>query len=791
MQINRARRLINFQVDRSGLVRTNVSLRNQLPSNLPAPIDGVTWYYNAAVTNLFSTSAPFYTDLLIWVTNGFMHRGQPQPNPLLGPVLNDIFVPNGITGYTGFGPFFMGKRVRFFSLSDEVIAVQEGGLLPVRFYFSSTFGIGFWRAGIEPPTVYNGGTGNGNLQLRTSGTGLTGTWGYKLTFADERFRESSPTPVDNITLTNQGTRATINNIGIYTPPTSYGGSNLVYAYLYRNTIAAPDVFYQIARHTIGLTTPEDFVANDFYANANAFDNAPDSAIISGIIAPGPGENDPPLPASIGVIHQSRVFLNDINDANTLQISNLGSTTQFNPIANIDRPDLGARFQIGTDQGNTITALVEFGSILAIFKRRGSYFLYGDNITDFVVRPVHERGCVAPDSAVRCDNVVCFLSDDGVYAAAYEGGDVVTKISKEIEADLLLLSQSVFQAAVGWHVDNRYHLAVGDVIYVYDFDALGWTCYQFGSGSISLHNGIPDTSVTAGVGFSPMGNSSLYGSIVPCGDGSAGGMIDCNVTVTPVVLSFEGTGGSANVSVAPANSAVTPYSSQVSWLSINGPVTGPGVAVIICEANTDCSMRTGTVMICSTVVTVMQARSGNCLCMMVSLTPSTFNIDHTAQQVTTAYVEVDATAITVTSLASWLHPEVPVPGVPFTGTIAIDVDANTTCADRSGMVQVCDKFVTVNQAADPGCNCNVIIPVNLLETFPGDSNVSYSFVVQNLTAAPYSCISDVSWITVLSCPGTGFAGSTNCIISYTNVPTDGVGHVTLCNAVFTILGNQHS
>lgn len=795
MPLNRARRLINFLISRSGQVRANVRLVNQLPAGLPFPIDGVTWYYNAAFSNTPFVTELFFSDLLIWSTQGFLFRGTPAPDPLVaGQVTFPAVVPNGITGYA-LRPFFEGKRVRFFALGDEVIAVQEGGLLPVRFYFSPTLGSGFFRAGIEPPTVFDSGTGQGNLQLRTSGTGLTGTWGYKMTFADERFRESSPNPVVNITLTNQGTRATINNIGFFAPPASFGGSNLIYAYLYRNTIAAPDVFYRIAFRTLSTLSdhsttplsPQDFGAGDFFFNANAFDNAADADITGGVLAPSPGENDPPLPASIGVIHQNRVFLNDINDANTLQVSNLGSTTQFAALT-VQVTD-GGRFTIGTDQGNTITALVEFGSVLAIFKRRGSYFLYGDNITDFVVRPVHERGCVAPDSCARCDNVICFLSDDGVYAASYEAGDVVTKISKEIEADLLTLPQSTFEAAIGYHIDNRYHLAIGDTTYVYDFDAQGWTCYCFGSGLLSLQNGIPDAFVQAKVGYGALGNSALYGAIVPCGGGDDAPPA-CDVAVVPPTLDFPGGGGSLALLVTPANSSATPYQSFAPWLAINGPQFGQGSATVTAQANPLCMQRIGFVQVCYQQVQVTQERSPDCNCMMVSLTPSTFSVDFTAQSVITGYIETDASTITVFSLAPWLHPHAPVPGVPFTGTITIDIDANGTCQDRTGQVQVCNLFVTVNQAADPGCGCNVLISPNLLEVHPNQSG-SGGFTVTNLTAGAYSCVVDVPWITVNECPGNLGAGTFVCEYTYSFAPQDTPGHITLCNAVFTIIANQHS
>lgn len=686
MALTRARRLVNFQISRSGKVSSNVRLVDQLPQGAQGPIDGIGWYYQAALRNNPFSTDQFFHDLLLYASQGFLFAVLPSTDPLNVTASTPGFVGGGITGYvTEFGVFFVGKRVRFFSLSDEILMVQDGGLLMLRAYFSPTLGQGFFRAGIEPPTV-------SNLTLTTTGTGLTGTYGYKLTYADEHFRESSPTPVVNITLVNQGTHVVSNNIGTFTPPTSYGGSNIRYAYLYRNTLGAPDTFYPIARHTIPSINPATvtFGAGDFYANANAFDNAADALIIGSVLAPNIGQNDPPLPASIGVIHKNRVFLNDINDANTLQVSNQGSPVQFS-VFSVLATD-GGRFQIGTDQGNAITALVEFGSILAIFKRRGSYFLYGDNLSNFVVRPVHQRGCISPDSAYRCDNVVCFLSDDGVYAAAYEGGDVVTKISKEIEADLLQQSIEDRETSVGWFVDNRYHLAVGPIIYVYDFDASGWTCYVFGSGDIRLGSGIPDTTVQARVGFSPMGNSALYGSVVP-GEADCGP--SCSIRLSPTAIEVPKEGGTYQVDIVAVNDTRYGFLVSAAWIHVMGTVAGCGSWTVVVDANTACIERFGQILACGETVQIEQAPATTGCC-DVSVTPTSVTF------LPFPLLPTNPVALTVTlnnatipsgfADAGWLHVSDYIPFDATHGTFYVTWDTPPLCEAISGNVMICDEVV---------------------------------------------------------------------------------------------------
>lgn len=478
MPLNRAQSIINYQNDRLGLLRTDLRLVDQLPLGFTQnTIDGVSFYYSAVVIN-FTTGHPVNTktDLVVWITDGLLETGLPAADPLIP---NRITFNNGYntpTGYANFGvSFFFGKRVRFASFLDELLMVQDGGNLLMRFYSTQALGTALWRAGFSPPQASGSFP---NFALSTSGTGLTGTWQYKITFADEHGRESSPSDAASITLVNQGTAVSWSTV-YASPPTAYFGSNFVTVYLYRNTLGAPATFYRIAAHTIpAMTSSGTFVGGDFFFDAHAYDDAPDSAIVAGTLAPNPGENDAPNPASVICLWKNRILLDDVTNTSTLQISNTLSSTQFTSISLGIVTD-GERTLVGTDQGDPITAIVDFGSYAAIFKRRACFFLSGNDITDFQIQPIYTRGCLSPDSAVRCDNQVLFLSDDGVYAASYGNGELVGKISKEIEAQLLNQPMTARETSYAWFVDNAYHLQVGQTTYVYQFDVLAWTTWRLG------------------------------------------------------------------------------------------------------------------------------------------------------------------------------------------------------------------------------------------------------------------------------------------------------------------------
>lgn len=821
MSLGRARALINWQIDRPGIVHNNISLVDQLTTAYPT-IDGIGYYYNAAITNIQNTLTIF-SDLVMWAAGGFLFFGKPADNPITGrinPNSGIILQGSGITGYSQ-NVFFIAKRVRFIAYGSELIMVQDGGLLPIRMYATDTFGSGLFRAGIEPPT----NTGGGPFQIPAmllsaqsiGGVGIgPGTWKYKLTFADERLRESSPTEATAITLlTGEGTKVQYrtdyfrdsNRIG---QGQDYGGSNLRYAYLYRNIQGVEDTFYQIARATIPQfpVNPVTFVNSDFYFNpvARDYDDAPDNLITASAISPNPGENDPPDAASVGTVYRNHVVLNDVNDANTIQISNLSSTVQYaliptSPLVATD----GLRAGIGTDQGNVITAFEEFGSYLAIFKRRGCYFLSGNNLTDFNVQPMHTRGCIAPDSCVRCDNVVMFLSEDGVYAASYQGGEVVQKISKEIEAELLDHLLTFRENAVGWFFDNSYHLAVEATIYVYNFDAQGWTTYVFGSGQVfgpgefGFGEGVPPTNITSNVGFNLIGSGSAaaYGAFVPndgnCGGGNGDGDGACDLTVIPTSISATAGGGSFPVTILAQNDARIGYGASDAWLSVSGPSSGSGTATVIVAPNTACMPRSSLVTICDKQVTVTQAQLSSGCC-SVTVTPTSISTDFNGGSYTLNITLLNPEIPSASADKPWIHVG-PYTVVDSThGTILVTIDQNNDCDDRNGNVMVCSTEIPVNQGGNPDdCPCDVTLsPSSATFAYPFNGTVNFAVIATNTaTNTPISTDVPGRIINILAPLSGSGPASFDCDSTNSTPPWEVfdahtfVGHVTICDAVFSV------
>lgn len=426
----RAGVLQNWLTDRAGKLRGQISLANIFASAQTLSVDAVGFYYGATAAG----------DRLLFASGGVLYACTLPNPPTFTPTVTNTVALGG-----GFTP---GVRLRFAQYKAELIILQADGAIQPKRYD----GTGLYQLGISPPSA----------PLVTIGAAgvKTGTVGYKQTYYDNHGRESSPSPATSITLTADQAQVTI------TPSTdAQVHGSFIYA-----TAAAGSVYYRIANVPIGTTLYTD--------------NSTDASVQTGTVAPNAGQFDIPDKASVVAIHKNRIFMNDAADPSSIQVNNVDSPTQWASISVVATD--GVRLTVAMDQGDVITGLVPYGSLLAIFKQRGTYLLFGDTIDDWVIRAIHEKGCTTPDTCVRCDNVLLLLANDGVYATSYDGSFLLQLVGGDWEDQLQVLQSStageaLLSNAFAFYVNRRYHLVIGSTIYVYDFTNKGWTTYALASG----------------------------------------------------------------------------------------------------------------------------------------------------------------------------------------------------------------------------------------------------------------------------------------------------------------------
>lgn len=148
------------------------------------------------------------------------------------------------------------------------------------------------------------------------------------------------------------------------------------------------------------------------------------------------------------------------DKDYLYVSNLG--TQFFPKDN--------NFLVNAS-GDTISGVQKNHEQMSVYKYNSRYRVTGYDLDTFSLEPVDERvWCIAQRSIAHGNQYTFFLGYGGVYAPASLDSSSLDEglpISKEINNQILAHSGAELEASVWWVYDNRYHLSIGNEVFVYD------------------------------------------------------------------------------------------------------------------------------------------------------------------------------------------------------------------------------------------------------------------------------------------------------------------------------------
>lgn len=437
---NRGQYLQNVFGDHPGVLRSNIQNRPLvIAGTLTKSVDGMGIFYGVTV-NL---------DWLILVENAQIWVETPvldgSGRPLFPPQWGNRTILTNSSGVS----LPVGKRYRMATFNNEVVIVADGGLQPLRWKAGDS---AFYQLGVNPPSTPN-------LSDAGGGTKSGGTYRYVATLQDNNGnRESSISAAASITIAANHNVSAVINTG--TDP------QVAKVALYCQPPGATSFYLILATASPGVSQ-----------NVTITDTLTDAQITANAIASQAGENDVPHTASCVAVHKQRVVLNDTTQSAGMQLSNLNSATQF--ASTIYQATDGVRLTIPGPPGDTIQNFAVFGSLLGIAKRYAIHSLWGDTANDFLTRPLHEKGCIAPDSFARCDDALLWLSDDDVYSTSFDGAFRLGNVSAEIQTlidNYAVTSggRSMLEVAQSAYALRHYFLAVGTILYAFSFDAKGWT-----------------------------------------------------------------------------------------------------------------------------------------------------------------------------------------------------------------------------------------------------------------------------------------------------------------------------
>jgi hypothetical protein len=328
--------------------------------------------------------------------------------------------------------------------------------------------------------------------------------------------------------------------GVYTQPVYFDAAGnasitdgIVTITANSHGLAVGDTVYVIDRASSELqegdfpyTVSEVPTANSFKFLGQVPDIASDRIVVSKKISSGKGFIHMPAPGW-GYYHQRRLWVpywyepgagsyTDRNVRDEIIASDILDSDTYDRIQN--------QYRITAGVADYVVGLQAFAEDnLLVFNRNSIHLVRGisGSVADTSVQMVtSEVGCVARRSILQIGNQVLFLSDNGVYAAAF--GDLYNlrgagvPLSEPIAATVQRINKDYANKAVAAYFDNRYYLAVpldastvNNAILIYNFLNGGWESLDMtGQTGWSISNFV----VAENSGFASLYTISPSGSI---------------------------------------------------------------------------------------------------------------------------------------------------------------------------------------------------------------------------------------------------------------------------------------
>ena len=317
------------------------------------------------------------------------------------------------------------------------------------------------------------------------------------------FREGAAALEWNGSLTGSPAFTAVSS-GLYTQPVYFDAASnatitdgVVTITATSHGLAVGDYVYVIDRGTSELqegdfkyTVSEVPTANSFKFLGQVPDVASDRIVVSKKVSSGKGFIHMPAPGW-GYYHQRRLWVpywyepasgsyTDRNVRDEIIASDILDSDTYDRIQN--------QYRITAGVADYVVGLQAFAEDnLLVFNRNSIHLVRGisGSVADTSVQMVtSEVGCVARRSILQIGNQVLFLSDNGVYAAAF--GDLYNlrgagvPLSEPIAATIQRINKDYADRAVAAYFDNRYYLAVpldasttNNAILIYNFLNGGW------------------------------------------------------------------------------------------------------------------------------------------------------------------------------------------------------------------------------------------------------------------------------------------------------------------------------
>ena len=156
----------------------------------------------------------------------------------------------------------------------------------------------------------------------------------------------------------------------------------------------------------------------------------------------------------------------------------GSRLYFTDLIDIETWPVLNFIDISPNDGDEGTALYPSGDFLIIAKKHSMWLLIGDSFDTFAVRRLSaSRGCIAPRSITMMDEIMAFVSDDGIYFSDFAQ---TVLASERLRKTWDALNHRRLNQAVSWFSKQKLYVAlpsagqpINDTVLVYDALRKAW------------------------------------------------------------------------------------------------------------------------------------------------------------------------------------------------------------------------------------------------------------------------------------------------------------------------------
>jgi hypothetical protein len=261
---------------------------------------------------------------------------------------------------------------------------------------------------------------------------------------------------------------------------------------------------------------------------------------------------------------------------------------------------------------------------------------------------------------------------------------------------------------------------------------------------------------------------------------------CQFALDHSNASFGSSGGSHSVDVRAPTGCAWTTTSLASWISVTAGTAGTGSETVTFRvAASSGGQRRGELSIAGQTFVVDQgaaAAPAPPAC-TTSINPVTVNMSAAGGSTSVSVTATPGCMWTVSNAVSWLS--VRNGSGTGSGTVQIDVTANTASTARTGSVTIAGQVLTVQQAAaeaPPPQTCSYTISRTTISV-PGDPS-SFTVDVDTRAGCTWTSSNPASWLTVRNGSGNG-DGTVQIDVAANTASTARTGSVTIAGQALTV------